>query len=193
MAYRRRHRELQGTSLTGAGPPRHLPTGEPNARPSPFRSLTRLTSVKGSPCCFRRRSCSWAPRWPWAKHRVNPPQPTRRDLRTPAAPSRHERRFIAGPAQGARSHHQGYPAQQSRNHAGGAERARSQDGQDPGRAHGRGHQGERGGTLPAGRLARRRQRQGRRPVIEFFDYNCGYCKKALGEVAQLIDKDKKSS
>jgi protein-disulfide isomerase len=29
------------------------------------------------------------------------------------------------------------------------------------------------------------------PVIEFFDYNCGYCKKALGEVARLIDKDKK--
>lgn len=29
------------------------------------------------------------------------------------------------------------------------------------------------------------------PVIEFFDYNCGYCKKALPEVAQLVDKDKK--
>jgi protein-disulfide isomerase len=29
------------------------------------------------------------------------------------------------------------------------------------------------------------------PVIEFFDYNCGYCKKALSEVSQLIDKDKK--
>ena len=29
------------------------------------------------------------------------------------------------------------------------------------------------------------------PVIEFFDYNCGYCKKALSEVAQLIDKDRK--
>ncbi len=28
-------------------------------------------------------------------------------------------------------------------------------------------------------------------VIEFFDYNCGYCKKALPDVAQLIDKDKK--
>jgi len=29
------------------------------------------------------------------------------------------------------------------------------------------------------------------PVIEFFDYNCGYCKKALSEVSQLMDKDKK--
>ena len=29
------------------------------------------------------------------------------------------------------------------------------------------------------------------PVIEFFDYNCGYCKKALSEVTQLMDKDKK--
>jgi len=28
------------------------------------------------------------------------------------------------------------------------------------------------------------------PVIEFFDYNCGYCKKAFSEVAQLLDKDK---
>ena len=29
------------------------------------------------------------------------------------------------------------------------------------------------------------------PVIEFFDYNCGFCKKAFPEVAQLIDSDKK--
>jgi protein-disulfide isomerase len=29
------------------------------------------------------------------------------------------------------------------------------------------------------------------PIIEFFDYNCGYCKKAFTEVAQLLDKDKK--
>ncbi len=29
------------------------------------------------------------------------------------------------------------------------------------------------------------------PVIEFFDYNCGYCKKAFPEVAQLIESDKK--
>ena len=28
------------------------------------------------------------------------------------------------------------------------------------------------------------------PVIEFFDYNCGYCKKALSEVSRLMDKDK---
>jgi protein-disulfide isomerase len=28
-------------------------------------------------------------------------------------------------------------------------------------------------------------------VIEFFDYNCGYCKKAFSDVAQLIDKDRK--
>jgi protein-disulfide isomerase len=29
------------------------------------------------------------------------------------------------------------------------------------------------------------------PVIEFFDYNCGYCKKAFTELARVIDKDKK--
>jgi protein-disulfide isomerase len=29
------------------------------------------------------------------------------------------------------------------------------------------------------------------PVIEFFDYNCGYCKKAFSDVAHLVDKDKK--
>jgi protein-disulfide isomerase len=28
------------------------------------------------------------------------------------------------------------------------------------------------------------------PVIEFFDYNCGYCKKAFQDVAKLVDKDK---
>ena len=28
------------------------------------------------------------------------------------------------------------------------------------------------------------------PMIEFFDYNCGYCKKAFSDVAKLIDKDK---
>jgi protein-disulfide isomerase len=28
-------------------------------------------------------------------------------------------------------------------------------------------------------------------VIEFFDYNCGYCKKAISDVARLIDKDPK--
>jgi protein-disulfide isomerase len=27
-------------------------------------------------------------------------------------------------------------------------------------------------------------------VLEFFDYNCGYCKRAFGDVARLIDKDK---
>jgi protein-disulfide isomerase len=27
-------------------------------------------------------------------------------------------------------------------------------------------------------------------VIEFFDYNCPYCKKAFSEVAQLVEKDK---
>jgi protein-disulfide isomerase len=29
------------------------------------------------------------------------------------------------------------------------------------------------------------------PIIEFFDYNCGYCKKAFTDVAKLVDKDKK--
>jgi len=28
------------------------------------------------------------------------------------------------------------------------------------------------------------------PVIEFFDYNCGYCKKAFSDVSRLVDKDK---
>ncbi len=28
-------------------------------------------------------------------------------------------------------------------------------------------------------------------VVEFFDYNCGYCKKALGDMAKLIESDKK--
>ena len=27
-------------------------------------------------------------------------------------------------------------------------------------------------------------------LIEFFDYNCGYCKKAFGDLAQVLDKDK---
>ena len=27
-------------------------------------------------------------------------------------------------------------------------------------------------------------------VVEFFDYNCGYCKRALGDIAKLIDTDK---
>jgi len=26
-------------------------------------------------------------------------------------------------------------------------------------------------------------------VVEFFDYNCGYCKRAFGDLAKLIDKD----
>ena len=29
------------------------------------------------------------------------------------------------------------------------------------------------------------------PVIEFFDYNCGYCKKAFTDLAQVMEKDKK--
>jgi protein-disulfide isomerase len=27
-------------------------------------------------------------------------------------------------------------------------------------------------------------------MLEFFDYNCGYCKRALGDVTRLIEKDK---
>lgn len=30
------------------------------------------------------------------------------------------------------------------------------------------------------------------PVIEFFDYNCGYCKKAFTEVSSFLEKDKKT-
>ena len=29
------------------------------------------------------------------------------------------------------------------------------------------------------------------PVVEFFDYNCGYCKRSLGDIAGLIEKDPK--
>jgi protein-disulfide isomerase len=28
------------------------------------------------------------------------------------------------------------------------------------------------------------------PVVEFFDYNCGYCKRAFGDVAKLMEKEK---
>jgi protein-disulfide isomerase len=27
-------------------------------------------------------------------------------------------------------------------------------------------------------------------IVEFFDYNCGYCKKALGDVVTLMEEDK---
>jgi len=27
-------------------------------------------------------------------------------------------------------------------------------------------------------------------VVEFFDYNCGYCKRAFGDIAKLLEKDK---
>ncbi|MDX2257813.1 MAG: DsbA family protein [Hyphomicrobiaceae bacterium] len=33
--------------------------------------------------------------------------------------------------------------------------------------------------------------QGDITVVEFFDYNCGYCKRGLGDVAKLIETDKK--
>jgi protein-disulfide isomerase len=29
------------------------------------------------------------------------------------------------------------------------------------------------------------------PVVEFFDYNCGYCKRAFSDIAKLVDEDKK--
>jgi protein-disulfide isomerase len=29
------------------------------------------------------------------------------------------------------------------------------------------------------------------PIVEFFDYNCGYCKKALPDLARVMEKDKK--
>lgn len=28
-------------------------------------------------------------------------------------------------------------------------------------------------------------------VVEFFDYNCGYCKRAFGDIAKLVEKDPK--
>lgn len=33
--------------------------------------------------------------------------------------------------------------------------------------------------------------QGDITVVEFFDYNCGYCRKAFGDMAKLIEQDKK--
>jgi protein-disulfide isomerase len=33
--------------------------------------------------------------------------------------------------------------------------------------------------------------QGDISVVEFFDYNCGYCKRAFGDIAKLVDQDKK--
>ena len=29
------------------------------------------------------------------------------------------------------------------------------------------------------------------PIVEFFDYNCGFCKKALPDIAKVMDRDKK--
>ena len=28
-------------------------------------------------------------------------------------------------------------------------------------------------------------------IVEFFDYNCGYCRRAIGDVTKLIESDKK--
>lgn len=33
--------------------------------------------------------------------------------------------------------------------------------------------------------------QGDITVVEFFDYNCGYCRKAFGDMAKLLEKDTK--
>jgi protein-disulfide isomerase len=32
--------------------------------------------------------------------------------------------------------------------------------------------------------------KGEVPVVEFFDYNCGYCRRALSDVTKLVDKEK---
>ena len=58
------------------------------------------------------------------------------------------------------------------------------------RAHGGRHQGERRRALPPAGSPVVGNAKGDVPVIEFFDYNCGYCKKAFPDVAKLIDKDK---
>lgn len=29
------------------------------------------------------------------------------------------------------------------------------------------------------------------PVVEFFDYNCGYCRRAFSDISKLVDDDKK--
>ncbi len=36
---------------------------------------------------------------------------------------------------------------------------------------------------------RRRQSHGDITVVEFFDYNCGYCKRGFSEIQKLVDKD----
>ena len=28
------------------------------------------------------------------------------------------------------------------------------------------------------------------PIVEFFDYNCGYCKRGFSEIAKLVEQDK---
>ncbi|MEZ5851805.1 MAG: DsbA family protein [Hyphomicrobiaceae bacterium] len=33
--------------------------------------------------------------------------------------------------------------------------------------------------------------QGDVTIVEFFDYNCGYCKKAFRDISKLVDQDKK--
>ncbi|HEY1244984.1 MAG TPA: DsbA family protein, partial [Hyphomicrobiaceae bacterium] len=32
--------------------------------------------------------------------------------------------------------------------------------------------------------------KGEVPVLEFFDYNCGYCRRALSDVTKLVEKEK---
>ncbi|HEX6000451.1 MAG TPA: thioredoxin domain-containing protein, partial [Hyphomicrobiaceae bacterium] len=33
--------------------------------------------------------------------------------------------------------------------------------------------------------------KGEVPIVEFFDYNCGYCKRALGDMAKLVESEKR--
>ena len=121
---------------------------------SPLQSLldgTYLQEGRGAARC--RRSCWSARHWPSARTAADALAPSpagrsgRRLLTSTATAQAEARRGGAAFSDGQRKELEAiikdYPAQQSRDHAGGAERARSQDGQDPGRAHGGRHQGER--------------------------------------------------
>ena len=155
-------------------------------------SLCRPRVPKGAALCLRRRSCCWAPRWPSARQR----RPAR--LAAAAAPRlpRHGRRAGASAFT---------PAQRKELEAiikdilvnnpeillevQNALEAKMDKIQAERMAVAiKEHAGEL--FRPAGSPVVGNAK-GDVPVIEFFDYNCGYCKKAFPDVAKLMDKDKK--
>ena len=93
---------------------------------------------------------------------------------------------------GARKDHQELPRLQSGGLPRGADRARSQDGEGAGgEAEGR-HRRERRArsiAIPTADIAG--NPNGDITVVEFFDYNCGYCKRGLHDVIKLVESDPK--